>query len=516
MEEKERRNNSVLNIITNILLKLTTNVKNNQEQIKKNENEINGISSTKESLNNSILVYDNAYKYCAEVYYSEPYGYRGSGFVYKYNKEIWLLTAAHCVLPSNISSINDNHSFINPYQKKNTVISVCLFNKKENRYKSYFCILYGVDATADIAILQIRKLIEPLPEENNENTKFDYSEPLLIDDLSDNVEDYTGLQLRDSNNVKNGEHVYTIGYPLAVDSFSISNGLVRDSKFIGSPTESIFHSIDTVGGNSGGPILDINGMVIGMNNWGYSGEQLSGGISSFMIKPIFEKIMNQIKINDSPIINKTFWFAQSGVYLENWNMHSYYASDYYNKKTYDIIRGNKSINGDYYYGGYLLFFGFSGIHRNIDGTFDQGQKGNNGYASDFDIILSITYKPNNDKNTNGEIIDPNWLGENIPVTLKISRYNGVGLANSSWFITSKNVNTLKMLVLKKNGTTTNVTDFSYQERYDIYDYPQNNIYNHTYNKKTENKFYQRIVKDEHFQKLNENMQNKTLKNMSFH
>lgn len=71
-----------------------------------------------------------------------------------------------------------------------------------------------------------------------------------------------------------GDDCYLIGNPLGYDTKSVSKGVVRDPHFCdtrGSPIIDIL-LIDTPGfsGNSGSPILDCNGCIIGLYTYGYN------------------------------------------------------------------------------------------------------------------------------------------------------------------------------------------------------------------------------------------------------
>jgi len=103
--------------------------------------------------------------------------------------------------------------------------------------------LVASDPVADFAILQI------IPDEENPNETFEY------------------VKLADSDKVLPGQMVAAIGSPLD-QSFSITSGIVsainrksRKGRWV------TYIQTDTVinKGNSGGPLFDLNGDVIGMN-----------------------------------------------------------------------------------------------------------------------------------------------------------------------------------------------------------------------------------------------------------
>lgn len=71
-----------------------------------------------------------------------------------------------------------------------------------------------------------------------------------------------------------GDECYLIGNPLGYDTKSVSKGVVRDPHFCDTKGYPIIDVllIDTPGfsGNSGSPILDCNGCIIGLYTYGYS------------------------------------------------------------------------------------------------------------------------------------------------------------------------------------------------------------------------------------------------------
>ena len=104
--------------------------------------------------------------------------------------------------------------------------------------KTHRVSLVGDDVTMDIALLK-------------------------IDDTS-----YSPITLQDSNDVQIGEKVIAIGNPLGLQ-FSVSEGIVSAINRAGENKLNDYIQTDASlnPGNSGGPLIDVDGKVIGMNNF---------------------------------------------------------------------------------------------------------------------------------------------------------------------------------------------------------------------------------------------------------
>jgi S1-C subfamily serine protease len=113
---------------------------------------------------------------------------------------------------------------------------------------------------------------------------------LRIEDTS-----YEPLILADSDAVKQGQQVITIGNPYGL-SFSVSQGIVSNIHQIGPSGLNAYIQIDAAlnPGNSGGPLIDINGKVIGINNFKISeAESLGFALESNYIKDIVNDIFDK-------------------------------------------------------------------------------------------------------------------------------------------------------------------------------------------------------------------------------
>lgn len=97
---------------------------------------------------------------------------------------------------------------------------------------------------------------------------------------------YSPLELADSNEVKIAEKVIAIGNPLGLQ-FSVSEGIVSAVHRIGENGLNDYIQTDAAlnPGNSGGPLIDNQGKVIGINNFKIgSGESLGFALESNYIK----------------------------------------------------------------------------------------------------------------------------------------------------------------------------------------------------------------------------------------
>jgi serine protease Do len=132
--------------------------------------------------------------------------------------------------------------------------------------KSHSVTLIGQDTNMDIALLKI----------------------------SDTI--YSSIQLADSSNVEVGQKVIAIGNPLGLQ-FSVSEGIVSAINRQG--TNGLNYYIQTDAslnpGNSGGPLIDVSGKVIGINNFKISGsENIGFALESNYIKDSVNSIYKKV------------------------------------------------------------------------------------------------------------------------------------------------------------------------------------------------------------------------------
>ena len=92
---------------------------------------------------------------------------------------------------------------------------------------------------------------------------------------------YDGLSFGDSDEVKVGEKVIAIGNPYGL-SFSVSEGIISAVGRITDDFGGEYFQTDTAlnPGNSGGPLINTNGEVIGINNFKIEGDNIGFALES--------------------------------------------------------------------------------------------------------------------------------------------------------------------------------------------------------------------------------------------
>ncbi len=110
-------------------------------------------------------------------------------------------------------------------------------------------------------------------------------------------ENYFPLELADSDKIKQGERVIAIGNPLGL-SFSVTQGIISNVHQKGENGLNAYVQIDAAlnSGNSGGPLINIDGEAIGINNFKISGaESLGFALESNYIKTTVNNIFNELE-----------------------------------------------------------------------------------------------------------------------------------------------------------------------------------------------------------------------------
>jgi len=107
--------------------------------------------------------------------------------------------------------------------------------------------------------------------------------------------DYDELKLADSDDVQRGEKVIAIGNPLGLQ-FSVTEGIVSAVHREGITGEEVYLQIDAPlnPGNSGGPLINKKGKVIGINNFKISGgESLGFALECNYVKSTINEIAQE-------------------------------------------------------------------------------------------------------------------------------------------------------------------------------------------------------------------------------
>src|SRR3989344_1840479 len=111
--------------------------------------------------------------------------------------------------------------------------------------------------------------------------------------------EYSSLELADSSSLQAGKKVIAIGNPLGL-SLSVTEGIISALERAGPNglSEYIQTDVSLNPGNSGGPLIDTEGKVVGINNFKIGGaESLGFALESDSIKESVNKIANQTLIN---------------------------------------------------------------------------------------------------------------------------------------------------------------------------------------------------------------------------
>ena len=110
----------------------------------------------------------------------------------------------------------------------------------------------------------------------------------------------TALPLADSQGVEVGDPVFAIGSPFGLDQ-SLTNGIVSATNrtiqgLDGSPIEGVIQTDAALNpGNSGGPLLDSRGRVIGINSQIASEGGGSNGIGFAIPAATLKRLVDQLR-----------------------------------------------------------------------------------------------------------------------------------------------------------------------------------------------------------------------------
>ena len=224
--------------------------------------------------NEQINIYDSIKYACSTLYATvSQTNFIGSGSFITLNdndlKYGLFMTAAHCVM----SVINNNVEIIN---------ALYLTNPLNNKWQLIDTNNIYYDGIADVAIIK---------------TNIDFS-------------NNSGIPLKLSNKTpKTGDICYICGNPGGYDNLSLSQGIIRDANFTDNDgyqiVESLFITAPGIGGNSGSPIVNHNGEVIGIFTFGYGeGLETFGGGSNLHTLQKTLSILNTFPNNGRNTIKK--------------------------------------------------------------------------------------------------------------------------------------------------------------------------------------------------------------------
>ena len=155
---------------------------------------------------------------------------------------------------------------------------------------------------------------------------YDYEKDIAILKLADPTDQRSPLPMRQAEEGELGSEVYAVGYPLAADltvqsvtSASKSDATVTTgsiSRFLtesGTGRKLIQTDAALSGGNSGGPLTDGNGAVIGVNTAGSNLDQnLFYAVSISELLPMLDRNNISYTLAESKAVSNTMLYAAAG------------------------------------------------------------------------------------------------------------------------------------------------------------------------------------------------------------
>lgn len=206
----------------------------------------------------------------------------GSGSFVNLNGDLtkgYFLTAAHCVMKPNEYALMDSLYITNPIT---------------NKWFSVTMTDVFIDGLADVALIQ---------------TNIDFTA-------------YPHFCLPFSTvEAKTGDVCFVCGNPGGIDNDSVTRGIVRDGHFTltsGSYVPDAIH-IDSPGisGNSGSPIMNKNGQIIGLFTFGFNLENFNGGPNLNTLRESLKVLITRQDYKSKKYLGFD-WFAPSPNTMKNY------------------------------------------------------------------------------------------------------------------------------------------------------------------------------------------------------
>ena len=203
----------------------------------------------------------------AVVMLSVNQSWQGTGFFV--SADGYIVTAAHVI--SQAKDENDEKGAIVPATEIYALVAP--------KYDVYKCRVVGIDGTGDIGVLKI-----------DQDDPFNQKNPP--------IKGQKFLKFYDKPST--GELAFVLGYPLGTDLSSFSMGIVRNEKFVAPslfiPFNVILITSPAYQGNSGSPIVDVNGNVIGLLTFVYYAneqtfESIGGGPTASTVNLVSERLI---------------------------------------------------------------------------------------------------------------------------------------------------------------------------------------------------------------------------------
>ena len=210
-------------------------------------NDQTGISVYQKIKNASVSIYNSTNQEFFSGFFVDPNG--------------WVVSAAHGFLHGNVTT---KESAANVFVSVTQVNGSPMDNLVIQASNIY------VDAAGDIAVIKLPGIM---------------------------TQSY--LEWGNSLNTSPGNQCFAIGNPLASDQQSICEGIVRDNTFVKYPiaVESILTSVSSYSGNSGSPIVNQHGKVLGILTFGIQGDAnadvstLTGGPSQRIAQRVVDDMI---------------------------------------------------------------------------------------------------------------------------------------------------------------------------------------------------------------------------------